>query len=54
MTIKIDTSIFIFFGIICLLFYIVKLYYNFLIRKLNKDPKEIKAKEIEELWYERE
>lgn len=54
MTIIINTGIFIAIGIIGLLFYIAKLYYNYLIKRLNKDPKELKIKEIDEMWYERE
>ena len=53
MTITINTGIFILIGVIILLLYIVKLVHNYLINKLNKDPKEIKAKEIEEMWYEK-
>lgn len=49
MTITINTGIFILIGVIILLLYIVKLVYNYLIKRLNKDPKEIKAKEIEEM-----
>lgn len=53
MTITINTGIFILIGIIILLLYIAKLIYNYLLKILNKDPKEIKAKEIEEMWYEK-
>lgn len=54
MTITINSSIFILFGIVILLLYIVKVIHNYYIKKLTKDPREIKAKEIDEMWYERE